>query len=203
MCISLLLFPLRPPRSRSTPTAPFKPDSLVAVFMTNRRERFHHRVFIVSFLFLRLVRVPGVGRPLLRLSLLRPRLALSPLLCARTRTSLCGSYPLYVSPCARTCVRVYYIHTYTISKRNKFPFYTVTYRLFKRKLKAENGIIIVVGHEGNLSVFSAQKSFHPPTTTTSRSPPTPSPPSSSTLLVRPAARSPAFHDFSLSSDDCV
>lgn len=44
--------------------------------------------------------------------------------------------------------------TYTISKRNKFPFYTVTYRLFKRKLKAENGIVIVVGHEGNLSVFS-------------------------------------------------
>ena len=53
-------------------------------------------------------------------------------------------------------------HTYTISKRNKFPFYTVTYRLFKRKLKAENGIIIVVGHEGNLSVFSRKNRFLPP-----------------------------------------
>lgn len=54
------------------------------------------------------------------------------------------------------------LYTYTISKRNKFPFYTVTYRLFKRKLKAENGIIIVVGHEGNLSVFSRKNRFlHP------------------------------------------
>lgn len=54
------------------------------------------------------------------------------------------------------------LYTYTISKRNKFPFYTVTYRLFKRKLKAENGIIIVVGHEGNLSVYSRKNRFlHP------------------------------------------
>lgn len=61
------------------------------------------------------------------------------------------------------CIHIYiYTHTYTISKRNKFPFYTVTYRLFKRKLKAENGIIIVVGHEGNLSVFSRKNRFLPP-----------------------------------------
>ena len=62
--------------------------------------------------------------------------------------------PLFLSLCLSR-----YIDTYTISKRNKFPFYTVTYRLFKRKLKAENGIIIVVGHEGNLSVFSRKNRF--------------------------------------------
>lgn len=75
----------------------------------------------------------------------------------QTRVSLYLSLSLFLAPFFSLS-----LYTYTISKRNKFPFYTVTYRLFKRKLKAENGIIIVVGHEGNLSVFSRKNRFlHP------------------------------------------
>lgn len=89
--------------------------------------------------------------------------------------------PLYI------CVYTY-VYTYTISKRNKFPFYTVTYRLFKRKLKAENGIIIVVGHEGNLSVFSRKNRFllHP------RLPPSSLHPLSQTLVLAPSFPAIAF-----------